>query len=579
MAIGTDLSVSAAGVIDYIGAAHGATGAGYYTVLELHRWAGGLMDDAQASGNDLLDITSLTASERSTDNIVTLKAPYTITATLSEHLYDGSIIQEADGTIWDGLVVIAAPDMDLQIQQNGAIIANDFWNTVVFDDGGINPNGYKGLNRDQPNGISHRFMIKVNAAGTETDGRRLIGQTRVLGKTFSEFKINGTSRGNNVLALTYADDLNDTTDASGRTTITNTEGYQLIDVDGFGGTEPYHSQWDIAGYTSKQFYERMKWVSRVGSATTLFGLNGEVFRGVTHEVALTTPRTGTFNAFEAVSWGTGGTAGTGQMLAIDSTTVGTKMWIQLLTGVAPSASVTITGGTSSATATNSGSPTERTITTPHCGVSTGSALIGSLGFGVQTNDLTSSDLLRDLDNSVHQPPNNVTFSVGGVVSTEDYILVGPANGTALRSDQFALNAGITSGDATIVVKVGTETPGTGTNSATDTPNSGTIRVQDNNGVFFRVTYTGRSQGAGTMTFTGCTGAPTASVDNDVFISYIDALYDGTTATDRFTVVYTANRALFVRVRDGAGTPIKTFETTGVLGSGGGSTTAIRTADA
>ena len=112
MAIATDLSISAAGVIDYIGAAHGATGAGYYTVLELHRWAGDLMDDSQATGDDILDITSVTASERSTDNIVTLKAPYTITATLAEHLYDGSIIQDADGTIWDGLVVIAAEGMD-----------------------------------------------------------------------------------------------------------------------------------------------------------------------------------------------------------------------------------------------------------------------------------------------------------------------------------------------------------------------------------------------------------------------------------------------------------------------------------
>jgi len=37
--------------------------------------------------------------------------------------------------------------------------------------------------------------------------------------------------------------------------------------------------------------------------------------------------------------------------------------------------------------------------------------------------------------------------------------------------------------------------------------------------------------------------------------------------------------LFIRVRDGAGTPIKTFETTGTLGSAGGSTTAIRTSDA
>lgn len=654
MAIATDLSISAAGVIDYIGAAHGATGAGYYTVLELHRWAGDLMDDSQATGDDILDITSVTASERSTDNIVTLKAPYTITAALAEHLYDGSIIQDADGTIWDGLVVIAAEGMDLQIQQNGAMVAGGFWNSVPF---GLST---KGLNRDTGNGISHRFMIKVNKAGVEIDGRRLIGQTRVTGKTFSEFKINGTARGNNVLALTFAADLNDTTDASSRGAITNVEGYQLLDIDGDTVTEPYHSQWNIAGFTSKQFYERMKWLSRQGSASTLHGLTGEVFRGVTHEVGLTTPRTGTFNAVEAVSWGNalatvvitgtagqfsctsttivagqtvrisgtfGGTGtitgytnpstylvsatngtttftltqlngtalvttagtptgvsytlntGSGQMFAINSATTGTKMWIQLLTGVAPAASVVITGGTSAATCTNSGAPTERTITTPFCGVSTGSALIASYGFGIEVTDVTASDLLRDLDNAVHQPPNNVTFFVGGIVSTEDQVLVGPANGTALRNDQFTLNAGITAGATTLTVKLGTETPGTGTASATDTPTAGTLRVLADNGIYFKVAFTGRSQGAGTMTFTGCTNTPTAAINNNVYVSYIDALYDGTTSTDRFTVVFSANRSLYVRVRDGKASPIKTFESTGVLGSGGGSTTAIRTADA
>jgi len=44
-------------------------------------------------------------------------------------------------------------------------------------------------------------------------------------------------------------------------------------------------------------------------------------------------------------------------------------------------------------------------------------------------------------------------------------------------------------------------------------------------------------------------------------------------------VYLQQRDLFVRVRDGGGSPIKTFETSASLGSGGGSATAIRTADA
>jgi len=179
MSIQATFSVSSAGVIDYIGNAHGVAAAEYFTVIQLHRYLGDLMDDAQAAGDDLLDITSATSSERSTDNIITLNAGYTITDTAIEHLYDGSIIQLNDGTVWDGCLVIAAEGMDLQIQQNGAIVANDFWNSI--------PNGetLKGLNRDVPNGISHRFLLKTVAAGVDTDGRRIIGQTRVTGKTYS----------------------------------------------------------------------------------------------------------------------------------------------------------------------------------------------------------------------------------------------------------------------------------------------------------------------------------------------------------------------------------------------------------
>jgi hypothetical protein len=88
-----------------------------------------------------------------------------------------------------------------------------------------------------------------------------------------------------------------------------------------------------------------------------------------------------------------------------------------------------------------------------------------------------------------------------------------------------------------------------------------------------------------MTFTGCTGVPDASAGNDVYISYIDALYNGTSATNQYTAVYYpsgSGRFLFVRVRDGgtAGDAegIKTFETAATLGSSDSSVTAIRTAD-
>lgn len=571
MTIATDFSISAGGDIRYIGAAHGANGAGYYSVIEFHRWLGQLMDDAVAAGDDILDITDTTASERSTDNIITLINGYNIDDEASEHLYDGSIVQAGGDEIYDGFLVYATPGMDLQFVQNATVVANDFWNTVPFGE------TLKGLNADASNGISHRFMFKVRTGGADIDGKRVIGQTRVSGFTYSEFKINGTSRGNNVMALTYADDLNDET-AAGTvatwTTITNlTEGYAGIDVNNDTTLEYYYGEWDKDTYTINQFYERMKWLTRQGTSSTLYGLNGELFRGITHEITMTTPRSGTFDAYEQVTW----SGGTGQMLAVNVAAAATKIWIQLLTGTAPAGGVLITGTSSSATGTTSGTVVERTLSFPFCGVSTGSALIGSYGFGLEAADLTANDKVFDLTNTVRQAPAYVTFTVSGLASGEDRVLVGPAIGGLLDDGQFLLNAGITSGGTTVVVKAGTQTPGTGTASATDTPATGTIRIKDANGIYHRVTYTGYSVGAGTMTFTGCAGTPTAAGDSEVFISYIDKAAAAT--SESFITVYHSTRNLFVRVRDGGGSPIKTFETPATLGSSGGSASAIRTTDA
>lgn len=568
MAIADDFTVATNGDIRYVGAAHGAAGAGYYTVIQFHRWLQDLADDAVASAtsSDFLDITSSTPSERSTDNIITLNTPYNIDQTASEHLYDGSIIQGSNGSdIWDGLVVIAAEGMDLQIVQDGAVIVSDFWNSI--------PNGEstKGINRDTNNGISHRFMLKVRTAGSDIDGRRILGQTREWGYSYSEFRVNGTARGNNVLALTYTSDLNNATASgtvAGWTTITNiTAGYNAIDVDNNSTPEYYYSEWNKDTYSINQFYERMKYLTRTGTAETLYGLDGDLFRGITHEITVDTP-TGTFNAYEPVSW----TGGTGQMLAINSPTAATKMWIQLLTGVAPTDGQTITGTTSTATVDVNVTVLDRPLSFPFCGISTGSAIIGAYGFGIEATDLTASDKVFDLTNTQITPPNYVTFTVTGLVSGEDYVLVGPESGGTFNKAQFSLQTSLTTDNITAVV-INTTIP-------SDTPSTGTIRVEDNNGVFRKLHYSGWASSTFTIDSTDGNedfASVNATAGNDVMISYIDTLAASTSAS--FTSVYSSNRALYVRVRDGDASPIKTFETPATLGSSGGSASAIRTSDA
>ena len=547
--------------IRYIGPAHTAAGANWVTVLELHRWLQGLADDAGTSGDDFMDITRDTPSDKSFDTIINLSNGYNIDDATAEFIYGGSIIQTNGDVIYDGVQIVANAGCHVEVVQNGAIIAGDFWNSVP--DGSAN----KGINADAANGIAARFMVKVRTAAADIDGRRLLFQTREWGKTYSEFKINGTSRGVNVVPLTYADDLNNTTliaTIAALADISNTAGFRAIDVNNDGTPENYYSEWDRGANSINTFYEYMKWVSRRGSATTIYGINGELFRGITHEITVDTP-TGTFSATEAVSW----SGGTGRMLAINSPTAPTKMWIQLLTGAAPTDNQTITGGTSSATCLVNVTVTERTLSFPFCGVSTGSALIGAYGFGLQALDLSANDKVFDLTNTQRQAPNYVTFTVNGLVSGEDYVIVGPNDGGAIDLNQFTLNGALTGAAVTSVV-VNEAIPA-------DTPASGTIRVQRANGAYTRHPYSAYNAGTKTFTITSHNfSTNNAANAANAYLTYIDKLAAAT--SEAFTTVYASDRSLYVRVRDGGVTPIKTFETTATLGSGGGSATAVRTSD-
>ena len=302
----------ATGNIRYVGDDHvrfGGTTPSYATVIEFHRWLQDLADDASWTGGtgDELDITDETPSERATDNFVTLINGYNIDDTAAEHLYDGSIVQDGGATIYDGIVNFGNTSVTIQLIQNGAVLADDWWNL----------SGGGGLNASAAAGISHRFMLKVRASSADIDGRRIVGTSRKFGNTYSEFKINGSTRGNNVLALSDSNDLNNGTAEATVATwtgITNlTEGYVLLDVNNNTVDEPYYSEWNKDVYSINQFYERMKWLTRDGSSSTLYGLNGELFRGITHEIPYTS-LSGTFDEGNLISW-TGTNSGTGQVLA------------------------------------------------------------------------------------------------------------------------------------------------------------------------------------------------------------------------------------------------------------------------
>lgn len=561
--VAADWSITrATKVIDYIGDAHGGASPSYATGIEFHREIQDLADDSGDVGDDEMAIIDETPTDRAgaDTNIVMLNG-YTITATASEHIYDCSITQSDGDVIYDGIQVFGNAT-SIQLIQNGARLTNDFWNQANM----------RAATEDNASSTTHRFMVLVRTGGADIDGRRLLGTQRVLGTQYTEFFLGGgTSRGNNSLPLTANPDGNNQTLAATIATwtdiVNDNEGYVGIDADGNTTDEFYYSNWELGTRTKNQLYERAKWIQREGTAETIYGLDGDLFRGITHEIDIDTP-TGTFNATEAVSW----TGGTAQMLAIDSTTAGTKMWIQLLTGTIPGDNVVITGGTSSATAQVNVTVTARTIPSTFIGTSTGTAINpGGFGVGIGADDLTQNDLLVDLTNTSRTPPNNVTFTVSNLVSG-DRVLVGPEDGAGgLDLDQLSLSTTLNGAAETSVV-VTTTIP-------TDTPSSGTIRIQNDEGRYVRIPYTSYSGSTFTIPsydFSGSGQNDSCTSTNNVFISYIDV--QTVTTSESFTGVYDTDRDLFIRVRN-ATAQIKTFESTGTLGSGGGSAVTGRISDA
>lgn len=554
MAIADDISVAVNGDIRYTGA--GPT----YTVLEFHRFLQDLADNAAAAGDDLLDITSATPSERSTDNIISLLGTYNIDDTLAEYLYDGSISQDGGDELYSGLVVVGSvySATTLQVVQNNALYDGDapFWGT--------------GLNADPTQNILMRCMIKTRTGGADIDGKKIRVFAREFGDTYAEFEVT-MGLGNSVAAIFTNQDLNNQT-AAGTVatwaTITNTEGYQTIDLDNGAGARPYYSQWNRDIYTINQLYERAKWLTRRGTASTVHGMDGELFRGITHQWNYDAELGGPFTENEHLTWGAGATAGEGVLIALlDSGVTGT-MWIQLLTGVAPINNMGITGVTSLATCDVDGAPTSRSLSSAFLGTSTGSSLIGGFGIGVEAADLTNNDKLFDLTNTQQVPPNWVTFTVSSLISGEDRVLVGPEDAGTFELDQRILNTTL-SGAAETAVVVTVAIPA-------DTPTTGVVRIETDSGIYRRVEYTSWTGSTFTIGATDFSG-DNATAGNNVFIAYIDML--AAAATTTFTTKYSSDRSLYIRVRDGGGTPIKTFETAGTLGSSGGSVAAIRTSDA
>lgn len=563
MAIQNDFTVSIDGDIRH------ASGTSHYTVLEMHRFLQDLAANAVASSDDLLDITSSTPSERSTDNIITLLGTYNIDDNAAEYLYAGSIKQGAGVTeiIYSGLKVLGAVNntaTQIQLIQNNALYQETpFWGTQASG----------GYNGDVTSGVLFRVLVKSRVNGQDIDGKRVRVQARHWGDTYDFFNVT-LGEGESVAAIgTTPDAQNNSLQATvtAYTHVTNAEGYQTINLNNGAGAQPYYSLWSYGdnstGDKLKSIWEYVKDVVRSGTAKTIHGINGELFLGVTHQWAYDNEVDGPFVQNSILSWGSGSTAGTALLIALkDDGDTGT-MWVQLLTGVAPITGMTISSGAIMCEV--SGSVVSRTVPKVFLGSYTGT-LIGAFGIGVKASDLTSSDTIQDLNGVTQIPPNNVVFTVSGLVASEDYILVGPKDtGNNFKFDQLTVKTTL---DGATVTSIACNT-----NIPADTPSTGTIRIQLDSGVYRKIVYTSWATDTFTIASTDFSGDNIATANNNLMITYIDTI--AADNFESFTTIFSSARNLFVRVRDGGSTPIKTFESPAMLGSAGGSAVASRITDA
>jgi hypothetical protein len=648
MAIADDFTVAVNGDI------RADSPAATYTVLELHRWLQDLADQAEASGDDLVDITSPTPSVRSTDQIIALQGTYNIDDATAEYFYGGSISQDNGDTLYGGLRVLGtvnSSDTQLQVIQDGALYDTDapFWGTQAspFNGGG---------------NVLFRCLVKCRENGHDIDAKRIrvrAGHMHTTGgDTFASFDVTlGLAEA--VAAISTVDDPQNTTALAtigawaGGDIPTNTEGYQVIDINDGNGDQPYYSKWtfNTNSLGMKSLWEWAKYITRVGSASTWYGLDGDLVQGITHEISYDN-QSGTFQEDEYVVWGTGvtydtltggtftegnyivfangaagkilydngttfmivalesvpstivdtevmteythgahGTAGTasgvtaavdtstpvadndknggeGWVLAYNDTT--DDIWIQLMSGAAIEDNVPLRGLTSGATADAQGAAVARTVSPVFLGSYTGS-LIGAYGVGVDPDDLSSGDTVRDLTNTVRNAPNNVTFTITNLISGEHYVLVMKKDtGNDFDFSEMQLATALTGAETNVDV-------GTG-NVPADAAQTGTLRITLNSGLVRKVPYTAHDGDDG-FTISADFTSDNAAISNGVSLAFIDKLATG--SSELFTLKYNADRTLWLRARSGStgNTLLQTWEQQGNLTDVGGGAIAGQISDA
>jgi len=608
-----------------------------YSPLELHRLLSDLNDDEDIqSGGDDLSRVDPTASGKDTDKIVNLLGDVTITDTIAQHMYDGSVSQDGGATLYSGAnIQVTSPNADTQpiLIQNDAIIT-DYWKNAYM------PHSIDG---------NVRILKKTREDGVDIDGKRIRG---VLAEFGDSYFMGGTTLGAGTVALALfsSTDGNNTTDSGTVSAYSpvQTEGLQLIDFNNGNGTTEYAYSIDYDTENALETYEYTKYIQRRGTAETLFGRDASLFVGVNLNFAYSA-ETGALAEDEIIAWGIeviysgqavsnftidevvdfspsgakgrvlydndGGTSGTiiisvegsvvpdaaDTILAVDSGTTadvdsvvtnssygtallvakdddGTtgNLYCQQLTGLIPSNSQEVHGRTSFSYAT-AGTPATRTVNNQYIGVFTGTNFQTNFGLAIDSSDAIVGDKLLNLAGVAQEPPNNQSGVVTGLLAG-DTVTCFPWDGTSTDAvGDPEPDYDETTLDTALVAASSTDVD-VGT-IPDNTPASGYLRIErDSDGNMDLVEYS--SYTGSIYTLVG-TAPSAAAIGNNVMRAFIDT--ETTTTQESYTAVKGAgNTQCVVKVQNGYGAiqngPIKPSTQTPTFGSAGFSVGASRISD-
>jgi hypothetical protein len=247
VAIADDISCDINGVFDWTGDETTT-----YSMLEFHRdYVAALYDDSQARGDDLIDITTDTPSDKKTSEIVELQGTFEVTDELIRHLYGGSVSWDSGNTLVSGYKLFGPvrTGTEPMITQDDKVLP-PYWGTA--------------WNADAATNVVMQICIKTRVDGADIDGKVVRTFAREFGDTWKEFQtILGQAV--NVAALSTANDLNNETAIAtvrGWTTVVFTESSLadviLIDITNDGTDEEYSLSATKGSQTLNESYEVAK---------------------------------------------------------------------------------------------------------------------------------------------------------------------------------------------------------------------------------------------------------------------------------------------------------------------------------